>query len=241
MVFIPVSGTSSGQCRTYDSEYKRIADKPVKINRMNKPDPDTVQIESLTLDYYNRNSMSFWEGTLDHDVSQNYDRFLSSFPKGKELDILDFGCGPGRDLFYFRSLGHRTTGLDGSEEFCRMARQYSGCDVLQQNFLGLTLPAASFDGVFANASLFHVPGRELSKVLTQIRITLRPNGILFMSNPRGEGEGWNGQRYGHYMEYDVSEQFLIKAGFRILDHYYRPEGKPRHQQPWLAIVSERIE
>jgi SAM-dependent methyltransferase len=208
---------------------------------MNKPDPCTDQIESLTLEHYNQNSTSFREGTKDHDVSQNYDSFLSRFPPGKKLDILDFGCGPGRDLFYFRSIGHRPTGLDGSVEFCKMARQRTGCDVLYQKFLDLNLPPCSFDGVFANASLFHVPGRELSKVLLQIHATLRPNGILFMSNPRGEGEGWNGQRYGHYMEYEISEQFLVKVGFKVLDYYYRPEGKPFHQQPWLAIVSQKIE
>jgi SAM-dependent methyltransferase len=208
---------------------------------MNKPDPDTDQIESLTLEHYNRNSTSFREGTKDHDVSQNYHSFLSQFGDGQNLDILDFGCGPGRDLFYFRSLGHRPIGLDGSEEFCQMARQYSGCAVLHQKFLDLTLPNSSFDGVFANASLFHVPGRDLPKVLSQIHTTLRPNGILFMSNPRGEGEGWSGERYGHYMEYEISEQFLDKTGFTVLDYYYRPAGKPLHQQPWLAIVSQRVD
>ncbi len=208
---------------------------------MKKRYPSTEKIESLTLEHYNENSSSFWEGTKDHDVTENYDCFLSRFPCGKKLDILDFGCGPGRDLLYFSSMGHQPTGLDGSANFCEMARQLSGCDVLHQRFLDLTLPICAFDGVFANAALFHVPGWELPRVLLQISAALRPNGILFMSNPRGEGEGWNGQRYGHYMEYEISEQFLANAGFSVLDYYYRPAGKPLHQQPWLAIVSQRIE
>ena len=81
------------------------------ILAMKQLDPSTEQIESLTLEHYNQNATSFWEGTKDHDVSQNYDSFLSRFPHGKKLDILDFGCGPGRDLLYFSSMGHRPTGL----------------------------------------------------------------------------------------------------------------------------------
>ena len=70
---------------------------------------------------------------------------------------------------------------------------------------------------------------------------MKPGGILFSSNPRGDGEGWNGERYGHYMELEASRAFLEQAGFVLLDHYYRPAGKPREQQPWLAIVSQKQE
>jgi len=195
-------------------------------------------IETLTLSHYNQNAEAFWEGTKDHDVTQNYAAFLAPFPTGKKLDILDLGCGPGRDVRYFHSLGHRPVGLDGSEAFCMMARNYTGCRILQQKFLSLDLPEQAFDGIFANASLFHVPSRELPRVLTELRSALRSGGILFLSNPRGDGEGWSGQRYGHYMQFDAGKLFLEQAGFTVIDHYYRPEGKPRHEQPWLAIVAQ---
>jgi SAM-dependent methyltransferase len=95
----------------------------------------------------------------------------------------------------------------------------------------------AFDGVFANASLFHVPSQELPRVLGELHKALRPRGILFSSNPRGEGEGWSGQRYGNYMELDASKAYLEEAGFEVIRHYYRPSGKPRWEQPWLAIVA----
>ncbi len=195
-------------------------------------------IETLTLNHYNQNAEAFWNGTKDHDVAQNYAAFLRPFPSDKKLDILDLGCGPGRDVRYFQSLGHRPVGLDGSEEFCRMARSNTGCRILHQKFLSLELPEHAFDGIFANASLFHVPSRELPRVLSELRRALRPGGILFSSNPRGEGEGWSGQRYGHYMQFDTSKLFLEQAGFAVIDHYYRPVGKPLHEQPWLAIVAQ---
>jgi SAM-dependent methyltransferase len=189
--------------------------------------------------HYNQNAEAFWNGTKNHDVAQNYEAFLAPFPKDKKLDILDFGCGPGRDVNYFKLLGHRPVGLDGSEVFCRMAGQYTGCRMLNQNFLSLQLPKYGFDGIFANASLFHVPCKELPRVLNDLHLALRPGGIFFISNPRGDGEGWSGQRYGHYMQFDSSKLFLEEAGFEILDHYYRPLGKPNHEQPWLAIVAKK--
>ena len=206
----------------------------------NDEESELAEIQSVTLAHYDSRADSFWEGTKDHDVSQNVEAFLNALPKDKTLDILDFGCGPGRDLYTFKSIGHNPVGLDGSQSFCDMASNYSGCSVLHQQFLNLQLNDNSFDGVFANASLFHVPSRELPRILNELRSALRPNGVLFTSNPRGNAEGWNGQRYGHYMELEVSKEYLENAGFRIIHHYYRPEGKPREQQPWLAIVSEAI-
>ncbi|CAD6878962.1 SAM-dependent methyltransferase [Methylomonas albis] len=199
-----------------------------------------AEIEAATLNHYNQNAKSYWQGTKEHDVSQNYAAFLGALPQDEALDILDLGCGPGRDVFYFKSLGHRPVGLDGSEVFCRMARAYSGCRILQQSMLSLDLQALSFDGIFANASLFHVPSRELPRVLNELYAALRPAGILFISNPRGSGEGWSGQRYGHFMEIDNSREFLANAQFEMLDHYYRPPGKPRHEQPWLAITARKL-
>jgi SAM-dependent methyltransferase len=204
------------------------------------PKSQLSEIETITLGHYENNASSFWQGTKDHDVTQNYQKFLSQFSEKCALDILDFGCGPGRDLDYFQSLGHRPVGLDGSEAFCAMAQANSGCPVLHQQFLSLKLPEAAFDGVFANASLFHIPGQELPRVLRELHRTLRPNGVLFSSNPRGNSEGWSGQRYSHFMELEESLENLEAGGFEVLEHYYRPAGAPRSEQPWLAIISRRV-
>ena len=199
---------------------------------------DLSEITSLTLGHYEGNALGFWEGTKDHDVSQNYTALLNALPSRLGMKILDFGCGPGRDLMYFKSQGHFPTGLDGSRKFCDMARATSGCDVLQQNFLSLELPPGAFDGIFANASLFHVPKQELVRVLRELHSTLVAGGIFFSSNPRGSHEGWSGDRYGNYMELDEYRTFLEEAGFSPMNHYFRPHGLPCSQQPWLAVVSQ---
>jgi SAM-dependent methyltransferase len=203
------------------------------------PEPQLAEIQETTLDHYDNNASSFWQGTRDHDVTQNYEALLKPFSDSQTLDILDFGCGPGRDLIYFKSLGHRPVGLDGSSAFCAMAREHSGCPVLHQQFLTMNLPQEGFDGIFANASLFHVPSQELPRILQELHAALRSEGILFTSNPRGSVEGWSGQRYGNYMELEVSKAYLEAAGFVIQDYYYRPPDQPRAAQPWLAIVSKK--
>jgi SAM-dependent methyltransferase len=199
--------------------------------------PDLGLITARTLEHYNQRAAEFWEGTRDHDVKQNIEALLRHLAGAPPLRILDLGCGPGRDLAAFRALGHEPVGLDGSPALAAMAREHSGCEVWEQDFLALQLPAGRFDGVFANASLFHVPSRELPRVLGALHATLKPGGVLFTSNPRGGNEeGWNRGRYGVYHDLAAWRGFLEAAGFAELEHYYRPPGLPLEQQPWLASV-----
>ena len=198
---------------------------------------ELIETAVVTLSHYNRHADSFWEGTRDHDVSQNRDALIQHLRGNPPFRILDFGCGPGRDLKVFQELGHEAIGLEGAERFVEIARQYSGCEVWQQDFLRLQLPPQYFDGIFANASLFHVPSQELPRVLKQLRATLKPDGVLFSSNPRGENEeGWNSERYGAFHDSDRWRGFMAEAGFAEITHYYRPPGLPRAQQPWLATL-----
>ena len=194
-------------------------------------------LSEQTIAHYDRRPQAFWEGTRDHDVSQNYAALLDNIEGTPPYSILDLGCGPGRDLHYFRSLGHDAVGLDGAKEFAAMARAYSGCEVLHQNFLAMTLPDNRFDGVFANASLFHVPSQELPQVLRELGKTLKARGVLFCSNPRGHNEeGFSNDRYSCFFDLETWRKYVTAAGFSEITHYYRPTGLPRDQQPWLATV-----
>jgi SAM-dependent methyltransferase len=199
---------------------------------------ELAAIAARTLEHYDQRAGAFWEGTRDHDVSQNTAALLRHVEGEPPYAILDLGCGPGRDLKTFRTLGHEAIGLEGSPRFAAMAREYSGCEVWEQDFLRLALPPRRFDGVFANAALFHVPTQELARVLHEIRATLKPRGVLFSSNPHGDdSEGWNRGRYGAYLSYATWRRYLADAGLVELEHYYRPTGLPREEQPWLATVA----
>ena len=207
---------------------------------MKLADGDLKNISGATLEHYDQRAADFWEGTRGHDVSQNINALLRHIEAKPPFTILDFGCGPGRDLAAFSKLGHVAIGLDGSERFAAMAREHSGCEVWRQDFLALDLPDGRFDGVFANASLFHVPNQELPRVLGELHATLKAGGVLFSSNPRGANEeGWNKGRFGAYHDFEAWRAYVRQAGFTELEHYYRPEGLPREQQPWLASAWRR--
>lgn len=203
---------------------------------------DLKTISTVTLGHYNQRAEDFREGTWDHDVSQNIAALLDAIEGEAPFTLLDFGCGPGRDLKKFAALGHHPIGLDGAERFAEMARAETGCEVWCQDFLALDLPAGRFDGIFANASLFHVPSQEAPRVLKELRASLKPRGILFSSIPHGNNqEGWNGERFGVYHDHAAWRAYGEAAGFEEVLHYYRPTGQPRERQPWLASVWRRAD
>ena len=137
------------------------------------------QLNAQTISHYQRSAFEFAEATEQHDVSQNIDALLRHMTGLAPYDILDLGCGPGRDVLAFKNLGHRPIGLDGCAEFVALARARTECQVLHQDFLSLNLKSMTFDGVFANASLFHVPTQELERVLCDIRSCLKVDGVFF--------------------------------------------------------------
>ena len=195
------------------------------------------EISQRTIADYNDRALWFHEQTRDHDVSQNLAALLSQINTQGPSRLLDFGCGPGRDLITFSKEGHQAIGLDGSEIFCAMAREHSGCEVWQQDFLRLDLPSLYFDGIFANATLFHVPAQELPRVLNELHDSLKPGGVLLSSNPHGQNkEGWQRQRYASLHNPQQWQNYMDTAQFTLIESYYRPKGLPRDQQPWLVTV-----
>ena len=190
-----------------------------------------------TIGHYDRLAEDFWQNTKNHDVSQNYQSFLEAIKSRPPNKILDFGCGPGRDLHFFQAMGHTVTGLDGSEKFVEMASANCNCEILHQNFLNLDLPDNNYDGVFANASLFHIPSSELPRILLELFMTLKPQGILFCSNPRGHNhEGYSDDRYGCFFNPDTWRKYVTDAGFNEVKSYFRPSGLPRREQPWFVTI-----
>jgi trans-aconitate methyltransferase len=196
-----------------------------------------LQVSATTIGQYRAMATWYRQGTWIHDVSQNIRALLAAITGAPPYRILDLGCGPGRDLVTFRDLGHAVVGIDGCPEFVAMARAVSGCEVWQQDMLAMTLPPASFDGVFANAVLFHVPSLALPVVLDRLHAALKPGGVLLASNPRGQDEeGFVDGRYACFYSFKTWRRLVSRSSFVLVDHYFRPPGKPRSEQPWLATV-----
>ena len=198
--------------------------------------------EQLTIAEYQATAESFREGTWDHDVSQNRDALVAAMPRNPGK-ILDLGCGPGRDLLAFKRQGHTAIGLDATPAFVEMARQATGCEVWQQSFFNLDLPPETFDGIFANASLLHVPHAQMVKVLKDLHQALVAGGAIVISICRGDSEGYSvrptGYRFVSGWEYETLAPCLEQADFEILHHYYRPPGLPCEAQSWLVMVARK--
>ncbi len=199
------------------------------------------QISKKTISHYDDNASGYFSGTKDHDVSQNIDSLLSSIKSKPPFKILDFGCGPGRDLKTFKQMGHQAIGLDGSIKFVEMAKKFSQCEVWHQDFLNLKLPKKKFDGIFANASIFHIPSQCLNDVLSHIYNSLKYEGVFFCSNPKGLNyEGWSSNRYGSYYNLDLWLKIMQKKGFKKINHFFRPKNLPKDEQKWIASTWKKI-
>jgi trans-aconitate methyltransferase len=151
------------------------------IHRIQPEPPDVPEITGCTLAYYEKRAEEFRAGTRDHDVSQNIAALLSRIQGESPFTILDFGCGPGRDLKTFAALGHTAIGLDGAAAFVAMARADTSCEVWQQDFAALDPPGERFDGIFAIASLFHVPPQALPRVLQQLHAAVLRKNLIHWS------------------------------------------------------------
>lgn len=197
-------------------------------------------IAATTLSHYEENAEDYAARTSDHDVSQNIAALWRHIEGPRPWTLLDFGCGPGRDLKSLAAQGDVAVGLDGSAAFVRIARDATGAEVLHQDFLALDLPAARFDGIFANASMQHVPRRALPDVLARLRGALKPRGVFVASIPRGDNEeGWNGARFSAFHDLDGWRGFMTAAGFVELEHYFRPTGLSFEDQRWMVTVWRR--
>jgi SAM-dependent methyltransferase len=199
--------------------------------------------EQITIAEYQLTAESYRVGTWDHDVSQNREALIEAMPSASGK-ILDLGCGPGRDLVAFQDMGHEVTGLDATPAFVEMAKQAAGCPVWEQSFLSLDLPSNHFDGIFANASLIHVPSADMLRVLQNLYDALCDRGVLVMSMVRGNQEGFSerptGYRYVSGWEYETLAPKLLEAKFQILKHYYRPTGVAIANQSWLVLVAKKV-
>ena len=204
---------------------------------------------SATIDDYDVVASAYVEANADHDVSQNVDALLlelRSSDEERELTILDLGCGGGRDVAALARRRCVVWGVDGSPAMCALAA--AACPeatILVQNFVdGLDVPAGAFDGVFANASLFHVPFEHLPSVLCRIRAALRPGGVLFAStrvswaDAEGyvEGRSPGGRAWVSTPSEGTWDDTVAAAGFDLLRGWHRGDVTNYYCTLWRTVA-----
>ena len=189
------------------------------------------------VEYYNKNADSFFAGSVAADMSDVQSGFLSYIPTGGK--ILDAGCGSGRDSRAFLDAGYNVVSFDASEEMCRRASEYIGKPVLNMRFEDVAYEA-EFDGIWACASLLHVPVEELPDVLKKMKRALKPGGIIYASFKYGDGTVFRGERqFSDFTEISIVPLFE-QAGFEIVSNVVGSDSRPgREDEKWVNVIGKR--
>lgn len=184
--------------------------------------------------YYNTNAKDFFEGTAYVDMSKQYKDFLDNVPEGGT--ILDAGCGSGRDSRLFKSYGYEVVAMDGSIELCKLASEHIGQEVVHKQFQEIDF-GAIFDGIWAAASLLHVPSSEIEDVLSKLKNSLKEGGIFYASFKYGEFEGERNGRYFYDLKEDTAKALFTKVGFTVEKMWMTGDVREgRGDEKWINIL-----
>lgn len=192
-------------------------------------------MQDTTIDYYNSNAKQFIQNTISVEFKETQQRFLSKLKKN--AFILDFGCGSGRDTRYFLDQGCQVDAIDGSEELCRLASQYTGIKVRHMFFQDLSVKE-KYDGIWACSSILHLPLHELTEVMQKMSDALKADGVIYTSFKYGT---FSGQRNGRFFT-DMTEDSFVKLILKInsLDieeQWMTYDVRPgRGEEKWLNLI-----
>ena len=193
----------------------------------------------VTINFYEKNAEAYAALTVTADMSRAYEKFLAYLPHGAK--VLDAGCGSGRDSLFFMRQGYRVTMLDASAAMCRCAEKLTGQKALHKTFAEINFDK-QFDGIWANASLLHVPEQELEKVLKILHRALKDDGVLYASWKYGEAERRDGERFYCDMTEEKLKKLLQRTGCFVCEEVWVSEDVlPLHrEQPWLNVVLGKV-
>jgi len=195
---------------------------------------------NVNIDYYQQYAATFFADTVDVDMSPLYRRFLAQLPE--QARILDAGCGSGRDAKAFAKLGHQVTAFDASPALAALAQRHLGQPVQCTRFQDIACQN-EFDGIWACASLLHVPGADLCDVMQRLCRALKPRGLLYASFKYGSGEReHHGRRFTDLDEPGLEALLRQVPGLEPVDTWTTADLRPaRESERWLNTLLRKTE
>lgn len=188
-------------------------------------------------DYYHDHSEEFINNTFECDMSTQYHFFEKHLANAGT--ILDIGFGSGRDSLYFKNKGYDVYSIDPEIEFVEHGKKLglsniSCLKVEEMSYLDM------FDGIWACASLLHIPSKDLNNVFKKCALALKPNGVMYASFKYGRFEGLRNGRY--YLDLDENSvtNYLKDTGLKIIDILITKDVRPDREENWLNIILKRI-
>jgi len=188
----------------------------------------------MTLKYYQDNAQTFFDGTVNVDMSSLYETFTRHLAPGAR--VLDAGCGSGRDAKAFLEMGYQLEAFDASSAMVELAREHSGLPVQVKTFADVEWKE-EFDGIWCCASLLHVPAAELLEVMRRLADALKPGGVWYVSFKYGDGEREvDGRRFTDMDEVKLHVLMQDVAGIKITELRLTRDNRPGRDEIWLNSV-----
>ena len=184
-------------------------------------------------DYYHEHSKEFIDNTINCDMSEQY-RFFEKYLKGKGK-ILDIGFGSGRDSLYFKSKGYDVYSIDPEITFVENAKKMGLQNVFQMTAEEINFKD-EFGGIWACASLLHIPSKDLNTVFKKCSKALKPNGVVYASFKYGDFEGKRNNRFYLDLNETNFEQFVMNTGLRIAEICITQDVRENHNEKWFNVI-----
>ena len=189
-------------------------------------------------DYYERYGNAYFEETVNLSMEDILEEFAEYLPENAE--VLDLGCGSGRDTLWLEEAGFGVTMLDGSMQMCRLAEIHTDHEVLHMTFDEMDFQEV-FDGIWACASLLHVPSDEMDGILEKVTAALKPGGYLYMSYQYGDGEEIREHRLYHdYTEKSLSRLMKHQSELHAVKIWSTVDrGEGNGHRKWVQVIAQK--
>lgn len=193
-----------------------------------------------SIDYYNRYAVPYYEETVDVSMEEVMKRFVELLPENAE--VLDLGCGSGRDTIALEEKGFYVTPMDGSEEMCKLAEVNTDEEVLQMTYEEMDFDDV-FDGIWACASLVHLTEDEMREIIDKLVQALKADGILYFSVRKGDRDGiYNGRYFRDYSRKELYGLIDKTSGLELIDIWTTQDVRfAKRDRMWLNVLAKKVE
>ncbi len=213
----------------------------MKTKHSKMTDEEMKAAVARTIAYYDEHAEDYTIDTQHVDFSDIHERFTKYLPNAAR--ILDFGCGAGRDIMAFRTHGYRVDAVDGSAAMCRVAAKYSGITVTQARFDELDARDV-YDGIWACASVCHLPEPMLKRVLLRMYDALKPGGVIYMSFRHGKFSGTidDGRYYTDFTEISGPAFMTQIPMLDTLAVWRSHDARPcKSNNVWINVILQKLD
>lgn len=193
----------------------------------------------MSIEFYNKNAEEFYIGTVNVDMTAICERFLQYVTQGGR--ILDTGCGSGRDSLYFLKRGYKVVSMDASEKMVEASSLLTGQKTLLMRFEEINFEN-EFDGIWACASLLHVPKSKINEIFKRLLISLKAKGVFFASFKYGNNEVIRDERlFNSYDEDSLKDILSSLQGLEIIDIWKTQDARPgREDEFWVNSICIKV-